>query len=105
MVITQDPELDDVNMVIRALLYSTDVRLEGLIYPSANFHFRGDGKGTTQPGEVVIPGTTSLDSAFQIPSDAQPGQTIHVILEASDSGTPSLTRYQRVIVTVGPAAP
>ena len=48
VVITQDPELDDVNTVIRALLYSTDVRLEGLIYSSANFHFRGDGKGTTQ---------------------------------------------------------
>jgi hypothetical protein len=37
---------------------------------------------------------------LQIPSDAQPGQIIHVILEASDSGTPTLTRYQRVIVTV-----
>jgi hypothetical protein len=48
VVITQDPELDDVNTVIRALLYSTDVRLEGLVYASASIHFKGDGKGTTQ---------------------------------------------------------
>jgi hypothetical protein len=48
VVITQDPELDDVNTVIRALLYSSDFRIEGLVYSSANFHFRGDGKGTTQ---------------------------------------------------------
>jgi hypothetical protein len=48
VVITQDPELDDVNTVIRALLYTTDFKLEGLIYSSANIHWKGDGKGTTQ---------------------------------------------------------
>jgi hypothetical protein len=46
--ITQDPELDDVNTVIRALLHSTDFRIEGLVYASASIHFKGDGKGTTQ---------------------------------------------------------
>jgi hypothetical protein len=35
-----------------------------------------------------------------VPADAQPGQTIHVILEGSDCGAPALTRYQRVVVTV-----
>lgn len=48
VVITQDSELDDVNTVIRALLYSIDFRLEGLVYASASIHFKGDGKGTTQ---------------------------------------------------------
>lgn len=48
VVITQDPELDDVNSVIRALLYTTDFQLEGLVYASASIHFKGDGKGTTQ---------------------------------------------------------
>ena len=55
---------------------------------------------STYPGEVAIPNATSRETTLQIPSDAQPGQTIHVILEATDNGTPSLTRYQRVIVTV-----
>jgi cellulose-binding protein len=52
------------------------------------------------PGDVVIPNPTALDTAVTVPADAKPGQTIHVILEATDQGTPSLTRYQRVIITV-----
>ncbi len=52
VVITDDPELDDNNTVIRAILYSSDVRIEGLLYASSQFHWRGDGKGTTQ----YIPG-------------------------------------------------
>jgi hypothetical protein len=47
VVITADPELDDVNTLIRALLYSTDVTIEGLVYASSQFHWKGDGKGTT----------------------------------------------------------
>jgi hypothetical protein len=35
-----------------------------------------------------------------IPSDAQKGQTIHIIVEGRDNGTPSIIRYQRAILTV-----
>lgn len=52
VVITADPELDDNNTIIRAILYSSDVKLEGLVYAGSQFHWRGDGKGTTQ----FIPG-------------------------------------------------
>jgi hypothetical protein len=52
------------------------------------------------PGEISLSNTDSLTTSLNVPSDAQPGQTIHVILEATDHGTPSLTRYQRVVVTV-----
>ena len=48
VVITADPELDDNNTIIRAILYSSDVRFEGLIYASSQFHWRGNGMGTTQ---------------------------------------------------------
>ena len=48
VVITADPELDDSNSLVRYLLYSTDFRTEGLIYASSQFHWTGDGKGTTQ---------------------------------------------------------
>jgi hypothetical protein len=48
VVITADPELDDNNTIIRAILYSSDVKFEGLVYVSSQFHWRGDGKGTTQ---------------------------------------------------------
>ena len=38
--------------MIRFLLFSTDFEVEGLIYASSQFHWKGDGKGTTQ----YIPG-------------------------------------------------
>ncbi len=46
IIITADPELDDNNSLIRFLLYSSDVQVEGLIYTSSQFHWKGDGKGT-----------------------------------------------------------
>jgi hypothetical protein len=35
-----------------------------------------------------------------VPADAVAGQTIQLVLEATDGGTPALTRYGRVVVTV-----
>jgi len=52
VVITDDPELDDNNTILRAILYSSEMRIEGLVYAGSQFHWRGDGKGTTQ----YIPG-------------------------------------------------
>jgi hypothetical protein len=46
IVVTADPELDDNNSLIRFLLYSSDFEVEGLIYASSGFHWKGDGKGT-----------------------------------------------------------
>lgn len=50
-------------------------------------------------------GTWGLDEykariRFRVPSDAREGDKIHLICEVTDNGTPSLTRYQRVILTV-----
>lgn len=46
IIITADPELDDNNSLIRLILYATDLEIEGLIYASSQFHWKGDGKGT-----------------------------------------------------------
>ena len=54
----------------------------------------------TYEGKIVIQEPDKQNAFFIIPQDAKAGQTIHVILEVKDSGTPSLTRYQRLIVTV-----
>jgi hypothetical protein len=54
----------------------------------------------TYPGQVTLSNPTSLATSMQIPTDATAGQTIHLILEATDNGTPALTRYQRVVVSV-----
>jgi hypothetical protein len=54
----------------------------------------------TYPGKIEINEPTKSDTSIQVPANAKSGDTIHVILEVSDSGTPKLTRYQRVIITV-----
>jgi len=54
----------------------------------------------TYPGKVAIASPDALQTQIQIPKDAVSGQTIHIILEATDNGAPPLTSYQRVIVTV-----
>ncbi|RYU94241.1 DUF1593 domain-containing protein [Emticicia agri] len=54
----------------------------------------------TYPNKVGITKPDALQTEIEIPKDAQPGQTIHLILEATDNGTPTLTKYQRLIITV-----
>jgi hypothetical protein len=56
-------------------------------YPEA-----GDGKAPTS-----LHGNLAL---VEIPKDAKKGQQFHVIVEGKDRGTPSLTRYRRVIIQV-----
>ncbi|MBL7259700.1 DUF1593 domain-containing protein [Paractinoplanes lichenicola] len=50
-------------------------------------------------------GTLGLSTAgpnvsLTVPADATAGQTIHLIFEVTDGGTPALKHYQRVILTV-----
>ena len=54
----------------------------------------------TYPGRVTPSNPTALTTRLQVPADATAGQTIHLILEATDNGTPPLTHYQRVIIGV-----
>ncbi|TDO48065.1 uncharacterized protein DUF1593 [Kribbella sp. VKM Ac-2527] len=54
----------------------------------------------TFPSTVRLSAIDDNSTALQIPRDAEPGQTIHVILEAMDNGSPALTHYQRVVITV-----
>ncbi|GAB2528630.1 DUF1593 domain-containing protein [Spirosoma aerophilum] len=54
----------------------------------------------TYTGTVDIRQANRAKASFTVPADAAPGQTIHLILEVTDAGTPTLTRYQRVIATV-----
>lgn len=52
------------------------------------------------PGDVGLTSPTSLATSIQVPADARVGQTIHLVLEATDNGVPPLTRYQRVVITM-----
>jgi hypothetical protein len=49
--------------------------------------------------DVKIEGASPSTATVAIPADAS-GKTLHVILELSDNGTPSLYAYRRVIINV-----
>lgn len=51
-IVTTDGEIDDVDSFIRMLLYSNEFNIEGLIYSSSMWHYKGDGKGTKMISEM-----------------------------------------------------
>ncbi|MDR6562995.1 MULTISPECIES: DUF1593 domain-containing protein [unclassified Arcicella] len=51
-IITTDGEIDDVDSFIRMLLYANEFNIEGLVYSSSQWHYKGDGKGTTFTSEM-----------------------------------------------------
>jgi len=59
------------------------------IYPEAG----------TYPGPIPLVHADQVQAHIVIPDDAK-GHTVHVILEVTDNGAPTLTRYQRVILQV-----
>jgi hypothetical protein len=52
------------------------------------------------PGKVLVSDPVAPSTSLKVPAEAAPGSTIHLILEATDKGTPAITRYQRIIITV-----
>ncbi len=54
----------------------------------------------TYKGTVTIKQENQANTFVQVPIASKKGDTIHVILEVTDKGTPALTRYQRVVITV-----
>jgi hypothetical protein len=54
----------------------------------------------TYEGEVEIENADGARASFTVPENAGPGTTIHLIFEVTDAGSPALTRYRRVIMTV-----
>ena len=51
-------------------------------------------------GAIALDRRDGLSTSFRIPADARPGDTVHIIAEATDNGSPALTHYARVVVTV-----
>jgi hypothetical protein len=51
-------------------------------------------------GSIKIKKANKQRASFKVPKDAKTGETIHIVIEVTDNGTPSLTRYQRVVAEV-----
>ncbi len=54
----------------------------------------------TYSNSIAIENSENKNVSIVIPENAQAGQTIHIILEVTDSGSPELKRFKRVVVTV-----
>jgi hypothetical protein len=53
-IITTDGEIDDVDSFIRMLLYSNEFTIEGLVYSSSMWHYKGDERGTKFISEMEM---------------------------------------------------
>jgi hypothetical protein len=58
------------------------------------------GEEGTYPGKVTIAAPERAWTTVTVPADAQPGQTISLILQGTDDGEFPLTRYSRVVLQV-----
>jgi hypothetical protein len=69
-----------------------------------DFRWWQDEDADTAETKLVLAGSDRLETSFAIPADASVGDTFHVICEVTDRGTPALTRYRRIVVTVAAGA-
>lgn len=69
------------------------------VYPEASS--LRDGKGRRFPSEVALSANHGTSTSLLAPNVTRP-ETIHVILEAVDLGTPNLFAYRRAMITVQP---
>ncbi|MGB3800353.1 MAG: nucleoside hydrolase-like domain-containing protein [Lewinella sp.] len=53
-IVTTDGEIDDVDSFVRLLLYANEMKLEGLVYSSSMWHYKGDGQGTTMVSDMEM---------------------------------------------------
>lgn len=106
-IVTTDGEIDDVDSFIRMLLYANEFRIEGLIYSSSMWHYKGDGKGTLFTSEMEMTRTMYGEKT----SLRWPGVTwMNPLLDAYEQVYPNLTQhaagfptaaYLRSVVRVG----
>ncbi len=55
---------------------------------------------STYKGSVAIDGKDQPCAIVSIPADVKSGDTLHFICEVTDNGSPALTRYARMVITV-----
>lgn len=63
------------------------------------FHWWQYREAGTYPNDLQIEGR-DRSLTVEVPLDARPDDTIHIICEVSDDGSPSLKKYSRIIITV-----
>ena len=106
-IVTTDGEIDDVDSFIRMLLYANEFEIEGLVYSSSMWHYKGDGKGTKFVSEMEMtkkmygektdlrwPGTQWMQDLIDAYEQMHPNLKLHA------EGFPTAD-YLRSLVKVG----
>ena len=96
------PNLCSVTMISDAL--GRSVKLRGFAVDPDGDHVSLQwwqyGEEGTYPGKVTISSPDRAWTTVTVPADAQPGQTISLILQGTDDGNFPLTRYSRIVLQV-----
>ena len=91
-VITTDGEVDDMNSVIRALLYSNDMDISGIVLTSSMYHYAGDSEKGIEPFRW-----TGTDWIFDFLDDYE---AVYDNLKAHDEDYPE-PDYLRSVTKIG----
>lgn len=97
-IITTDPELDDLNSMLRLLLHSNEIDIVGLVYCSSQFHFSGDPDHGVEPHRWPAPG-----SVFHIDQAIDAYEQVHHNLVVHDPRYPT-PEHLRSLVAWGNVA-
>ena len=77
-IVTTDPELDDLNSMLRLLLYANEIDIVGLVYSSSRFHHAGDPAAGVAPHRWPAPGSVfHIDEAVNAYGEAYPHLVVH----------------------------
>ena len=85
-IVTTDPELDDLNSLLRLLLYSNEIDIVGLVYSSSQFHYAGDPAAGTAPPAAASgepPRVSDVKQAQRLLEQHSPGKAAEVALRAT----------------------
>jgi len=81
--------------ILLSAKWSTDPDGDALTYRWWQYE-----EADTYEGTVKIANADQQNASFVVPADAKKGDTIHIICEVTDNGTPPLTRYQRIVIKI-----
>jgi hypothetical protein len=96
-IVTTDPELDDLNSLLRMLLYSNEINLVGLVYSSSQHHYEGDPATGLAPHRWPDPsGVFHIDEAVNKYEEVYPNLVVHDRSFPTPADVRSLIRWGNV---------
>ncbi|MGF3056787.1 DUF1593 domain-containing protein [Microbacterium sp. YY-01] len=98
IIVTTDPELDDLNSMLRLLLYSNEIDIAALVYSSSKFHHAGSAEDGIVPHRWPAPGDRMhIDIAVDAYEKAYPNLVVHDPRYPDPAELRSLVRVGNVI--------